>query len=42
VKRFLSENEDIRDRIGDLVVEKAGLKRGKEKDQKPKEQETGK
>ena len=42
VKKFLSENEDIRDRIGDLVVEKAGLKRGKVKNQKPKEQETGK
>ncbi len=42
VKKFLSENQDIRDRIGDLVVEKAGLKRPKEKDKKPKEQETGK
>lgn len=42
VKRFLGENQDIRDRIGTLVVEKTGLKRLEEKDQKPQEQETRK
>ena len=42
VKRFLGENQDIRDRIGALVMDKAGLKRRGEKAQKPKEQETGK
>jgi len=42
VKKFLSENLDIRDRIGALVLDKAGLKRRDEKVQKPKEQETGK
>jgi recombination protein RecA len=42
VKRFLGENQDIRDRIGTLVVEKMGLKRLEEKDQKPQEQETQK
>jgi len=42
VKRFLGENEDIRDRIGTLVIEKTGIKRIKEKDKKPKEQETQK
>jgi recombination protein RecA len=42
VKRFLGENKDIRDRIGTLVIEKTGIKRIKEKDKKPKEQETQK
>ncbi len=42
VKRFLGENQDIRDRIGTLVIEKTGIKRVKEKDQKPQEQETKK
>jgi recombination protein RecA len=43
VKRFLAENRDIRDRIGKVVLEKTGIKRlNKEKDQKPKEQETRK
>ncbi len=42
VKRFLNENQDIRDRIGALVVEKTGLKRGEGEDQKPQEQETRK
>jgi recombination protein RecA len=42
VKRFLGENKDIRDRIGTLVIEKTGIKRLKEKDKKPKEQETQK
>ena len=32
VIRFLSENTDIRDKISDLVMEKTGLKVGKEKD----------
>jgi recombination protein RecA len=39
VKRFLNENQDIRDRIGALVVEKTSLKRGEGEDQKPQEQE---
>ena len=38
VKKFLNENQDIRDRIGALVVEKTALKRGEGEDQKPKEQ----
>ena len=42
VKKFLSENLDIRDRIGALVLDKAGLKRRDEKVKKPQEQETGK
>jgi recombination protein RecA len=42
VKRFLGENQDIRDRIGTLVIEKAGIKRLGGKDQKPQEQETRK
>ena len=29
VKKFLSENQDMRDRIRDEVIEKAGIKRGK-------------
>ncbi|NNG07338.1 MAG: recombinase RecA [Desulfobacteraceae bacterium] len=40
VKRFLNENQDIRDRIGALVVEKTSLKRGEGEDQKPQEQES--
>ena len=39
VKRFLNENQDIRDRIGALVVEKTSLKRGEGEGQKPQEQE---
>jgi recombination protein RecA len=42
VKRFLGENKDVRDRLGTLVIEKTGIKRSKEKDKKPKEQETKK
>ena len=42
VKRFLNENQDIRDRIGNLVVEKTGLKRLKEEDQKPQEKKPSK
>jgi len=42
VKRFLGENQDIRDRIGTLVIEKTGIKRLKKGDQKPQEQETRK
>ncbi len=42
VKRFLDENQDIRDRIGALVVEKTGLKRLKEEDQKPQEKKPSK
>ncbi|MGD8984171.1 MAG: recombinase RecA [Desulfobacteraceae bacterium] len=42
VKRFLGDNQDIRDRIGTLVIEKAGIKRLKEKDLKPQEQGTKK
>lgn len=40
VKRFLNENQDIRDRIGALVVEKTSLKRGEGEGQKPQEQES--
>jgi hypothetical protein len=42
VKRFLGENQDIRDRIASLVMEKTGLKRLKEEDQKPQDQKPGK
>jgi recombination protein RecA len=42
VKRFLGENQDIRDRIGALVLEKTALKRLEEDDQKPQKQETRK
>ena len=42
VKRFLNENQDIRDRIGTLVMEKTGLKRHEKRDQKLQEQETQK
>ncbi len=42
VKRFLNENQDIRDRIGALVVEKTNLKRLEGEDQKPQEQESKK
>jgi recombination protein RecA len=42
VKRFLNENQDVRDRIGALVVEKTNLKRGEGEDQKPQEQESKK
>jgi recombination protein RecA len=42
VKRFLGENQDIRDRIASLVMEKTGLKRPKEEDQKPQDQKPGK
>ena len=42
VKRFLNENQDIRERIGALVVEKTSLKRGEGEDQKPQEQESKK
>jgi recombination protein RecA len=40
VKRFLGENQDIRDRIGTLVVEKTGIQRLEEKDQKREDKET--
>jgi recombination protein RecA len=42
VKRFLGENQDIRDRIASLVMEKTGLKKLKEEDQKPQDQKPGK
>ena len=40
VKRFLGENQDIRDRIGTLVVEKTGIQRLEGKDQKRDDKET--
>ncbi|MGD9076357.1 MAG: recombinase RecA [Desulfobacteraceae bacterium] len=40
VKRFLGENQDIRDRIGTLVVEKTGIQRLEGKDQRREDKET--
>ena len=40
VKRFLGENQDIRDRIGTLVVEKTGIQRLEGKDRKRDDKET--
>lgn len=42
VRLFLSENKDIRDRIKNLITEKAGLKEDKEKASKDQEQKPGK
>ena len=42
VRLFLSENKDIRDRIKNLITEKAGLKEDKEKASKDQDQKPGK
>lgn len=42
VKRFLAENTDIRDKIKDLVLEKAGLKKLKEEGNTGQDKKTGK
>ena len=42
VKRFLGENQDIRERIGSIVMEKTGLRKPKEQDQNRQDKETGK
>jgi recombination protein RecA len=42
VKRFLSENQDIRDQIASIVMEKTGLKALKEKAPNEEDEETGK
>jgi recombination protein RecA len=42
VRKFLSENQDIRDQIASIVMEKTGLKALKQKAQDKKNQEDGK
>ncbi len=42
VKRFLSENKDIRDQIASIIMEKTGLKALREKAQDKENQEAGK
>ena len=42
VKRFLSENQDIRDQIASIVMEKTGLKALKEKDPNKEDKEADK
>ena len=42
VKRFLAENTDIRDKIKDLVLEKAGLKKIREEGNPGQDKKTGK
>jgi recombination protein RecA len=42
VRRFLSENQDIRDRIASMVMEKTGLKALKEEASNEKDKEVGK
>jgi len=42
VKRFLSENQDIRDQIASIVMEKTGLKALKEKTPNKEDKEAGK
>ncbi len=42
VKRFLSENQDIRDQIASIVMEKTGLKTLKEEASKEEDKEAGK
>ncbi len=42
VKKFLGENQDIRDRIGALILEKTGIKRAKEEDVTPEDKKPAK
>ena len=42
VKRFLGENQDIRERIGSIVVEKTGLKKLNGQDQNKQDKAPGK
>ena len=42
VKKFLGENQDIRDRIGALILEKTGIKRLKEEDVTPEDKKPAK
>ena len=42
VKRFLGENQDMRERIGSIVMEKTGLRKTKEQDQNRQDKEAGK